>query len=614
MRIDESLFCDFMTMLIGHKQRDDLDPELNTFITDYFDFIKSQSVCLNQEQVGWLATKLHTLTPSLYEENRVLFKELIKKIHPSPPSTDYSAELTRTLGMIDDTIFEEEVERWVKDDTVRGDKEEAANRMKTAYVNKSDELSLYRLNLSSVPGVIGKLTHLKKLNLSANGLEIIPPEIGNLQELTDLNLCFNDLKEIPSEIGNLVQLEILELFFNRLQKIPPEIGRLLQLKKLWLHQNRLQTLPHEIGNLRQLTTLTIASNRLEYLPLEIGNLIQLEGFNPNNNEKLAELPLTLGNIPGIIHFLNTSTKIPYDMVQAILQACAAKRKEHVEFSLSERLKLWMRASGREPRKGTTLKYILNHLKTEEKNMIYEWLVRLERARDFQRAQKPLATIVCEMLASLEGNKPFEEAFFNQLRPNLEACEDRTVMVLNVIYTSWRLHTIKGKMNLQAKLQLLSGLAKTLTLRKVLSRLISKRTRELSLITGRTAVEKESVEIYLFYEFELQYELELITAIKSMSYAEIGNREWIKKDKLVRRVNEKYLEEMTKLPQLECLLKEADDYQEPTLNENSKETQKAYKKLSRAKSKRKKDKIMQDLQRRKEQSQIAARKAWIEKHI
>lgn len=424
------------------------------------------------------------------------------------------------------------------------------------------ELGLQGNSLSSLPDSIGNLTALTYLDISRNQLKSLPESIGNLIDLEDLDISTNKLKSLPDSICNLIDLEALDIAVNQFQSLSDSIGNLIdlrtlglsgnplqslpdsfsnltKLRNLYLNSTQLPSLPESIGNLIDLRTLELSGNLLQSLPDSFGNLSALKTLDLRGNITLNTLPLSLGNVPGITYLSTINTAIPAGIVNAILAQCRARRDLGAIARLPNKIVTWQTFAKQKDNHIYSSNF-LNHLSDGEKYSLHEWLVRLERTRDFHSNQADLTDIVCSMLETLETKEEFKELFFIQVNANLECCEDRAAMSLNEIYTSWKIHTMPANAATEEKLELLIGVAKTEELRIAISQnLIGKN-------------ESESVEIYLYYEQKLRDRLKLVTAIKNMRYATMGNRKSIDETALIESVEEKYISSLNKYPAFEKL--------------------------------------------------------------
>ena len=382
-------------------------------------------------------------------------------------------------------------------------------------------LGLFTNALTCVPKEIGRLTNLTVLSLSDTKLSSLPEEIWKLTRLTTLHLGYNKLPSLPTDIGLLTQLTTLSLTENNYTLLPTQIGHLTKLTELALDRNRLAALPTEICRLTQLTKLFLNTNQLRALPNSLGNLVRLIKLTVEDNPSLQELPLTLGQIPGLTDINIDRTGIAPAAAQAILNQCRSLRDAKSADVLPLRLEKW--------------KIAKIELSEEQKKILNEWLLRLEKTVDYIFYQSELEHIVSSILADLP-NKEFQELFFSQAEANNARCEDRTAMSLNEIYTSWMI------LCQSAGLELLTGVAKTLCLRHELQKMMGK--------------EPESVEIFLYYESMLRERLQLVTAVKLMAHHTSGIRFDIDEDALVKTVNEHFFTHLLSIPVFEKMAKEA----------------------------------------------------------
>ena len=314
-----------------------------------------------------------------------------------------------------------------------------------------------------------------------------------------------------------------------------------------LERNQLQSLPAEIGNLTILKALDLADNQLHSLPAEIGNLRSLTRLVLDQNYSLAELPLALGNIPGLTYVDMDGCPIPRAHRDAILALCRVHRDAEALQIFPVRLKAWQTFSGQ----SFNLAFI-DKLTLEEKQVITEWLTRLERTKDFTACQKPLAETVCGILQSLQ-EPAFKETFFAQVPVNLEHCGDRAAMTLNEIFLAWKLSTLPKEASDGDKLALMGSAAKTTALRAALQQRINERERVLKAPLG------ESVQVFLYYETELKERLNLLTVISGMLYRSMGKSDWIDEKALVEEVNSTYLDHIVEFPALETFLAKDRDF-------------------------------------------------------
>ena len=152
---------------------------------------------------------------------------------------------------------------------------------------------------------IGQLHHLQSLNLEGNDFSgPIPPTIGNLAQLKHLDLGGNQMTgHLPSELGRLAGLESMDLSHNQLAgSIPSNLGLLPSLVMVDLRENQLtDSLPPELANITSLRWLHLSHNNLTgSLPSELGQLARLETLDLSNNHLTGAIPPELVQLSSLM--------------------------------------------------------------------------------------------------------------------------------------------------------------------------------------------------------------------------------------------------------------------------------------------------------------------------
>ena len=328
-------------------------------------------------------------------------------------------------------------------------------------------------------------------------------EQGSLLKKTELDLSHKGLTELPSSLRHLTNLTELNVSVNQLTVLPDAIGQLTNLTHLSVSGNQLTILPDTIGQLANLTQLDVSINRLTALPPSIGYISCLETLRVDGNPNLSTLPIFLGNCSRLMHLNIEGTSIPKPNRGQILAACRGMRGLEAAEKLPHKIKLWRGFAG------VVGEWTDPKFTRKQKENLYEWLFRLEKASDFKRDQKKLAETTCAVLETVHTDAKFRETFFNLIVGDLTACGDRAAMSLNLVYTDWKLYTLPAEASLSEKVQLLVGCGRALKLRQA--------------VLGRYPG-YENVEKVLYAEVNLRERLGLVTAITSMMHEDIEHVE------------------------------------------------------------------------------------------
>jgi Leucine-rich repeat (LRR) protein len=151
-------------------------------------------------------------------------------------------------------------------------------------------LNLSRSNIQEVPNSIGKLKHLRFLDLSRNkGIKLLPHSITKLQNLQTLRLdFFGRLKELPEDTRNLINLRHLGLRgCERLTHMPNGLGKLTALQTLTLYNlgKKESSIPRKRGGLGDLDGLSELRGILRIKGLEHLRCSPLEAKAANLERK-----------------------------------------------------------------------------------------------------------------------------------------------------------------------------------------------------------------------------------------------------------------------------------------------------------------------------------------
>ncbi|NWI13021.1 MFHA1 protein, partial [Crypturellus soui] len=198
-------------------------------------------------------------------------------------------------------------------------------------------------HLGALPEGIAALRRLKTLWLSGTGLTALPEGLCQLGALESLMLDGNSLRALPAGFGRLQRLKTLNLSSNLLSDFPAAVLALGGLEELYLSRNQLTLLPAGLCQLRQLRALWLDNNRIRYLPDSIVRLHSLEELVLQGNH-IAILPEGFGQLARVTLWKikdNPLIQPPYEVCMKGIPYIAAYQQElaHSQPALKPRLKL-----------------------------------------------------------------------------------------------------------------------------------------------------------------------------------------------------------------------------------------------------------------------------------
>ncbi|CAI7907262.1 unnamed protein product [Closterium sp. NIES-53] len=173
--------------------------------------------------------------------------------------------------------------------------------------------------METIPSVIGSITTLQKLDLSATGmLGTIPDWISTMPRLISLQIRGNYLNgSIPASLSRLTQLTTLDIGKNRYLEgsIPAELFNLLKLEELNLEKSGLNgTIPASLGALSRLSILQLAwSNISGTLPSSIGSLTHLDVLYLESMHLTGTVPRSYSNLQNLGLLLMNRNSLSGDM-------------------------------------------------------------------------------------------------------------------------------------------------------------------------------------------------------------------------------------------------------------------------------------------------------------
>ncbi|GKV51307.1 hypothetical protein SLEP1_g57976 [Rubroshorea leprosula] len=140
-------------------------------------------------------------------------------------------------------------------------------------------------------------------------------ETGNLfiqpKHLRSLIFCGGNINGFPEEVGKLMHLKLLDLSCSKLKRLPEAICRLFNLQSLILRECSLERLPDEIEKLLNLWYLDTTGCDFTYYPKGIGRLTSLRELvgivvrcDHNDDKKFS-----LGDLENLCHLRFLALKV-----------------------------------------------------------------------------------------------------------------------------------------------------------------------------------------------------------------------------------------------------------------------------------------------------------------
>ncbi|KAJ6748172.1 TETRATRICOPEPTIDE REPEAT (TPR)-LIKE SUPERFAMILY PROTEIN-RELATED [Salix purpurea] len=196
---------------------------------------------------------------SLVDESSVCGRDDEKKIVVSKLLAEKNECLTVGDNNLGEAIVETSIERvrhlsmMLSGETSFPSSIHRAKGLRSLLIGKS----VYRWDGAALPDVIKQLTCIRSLNLSGSSIKEIPKEVGKLIHLRHLNLkgC-GVLESLPETMCDLCNLQSLDVrWCTFLNELPQAIVKLIKLRHLRIYESCVAFIPKGIERLTCLRTL-----------------------------------------------------------------------------------------------------------------------------------------------------------------------------------------------------------------------------------------------------------------------------------------------------------------------------------------------------------------------
>lgn len=173
-----------------------------------------------------------------------------------------------------------------------------ANKMRTFLLPMQP---IHRVVLDKVDheAIISSFRLMRVLDLHNTGLHILPRTIGKLKHLRYLDLSKNEIiRKLPSSITELLNLQRLKIYScKRLEELPRKLSNMISLKHIETGQcTGLTHMPSGIGQLTSLQTLTRFVVGTSSFEMASGGLRELKDLNELRGELMIAKLENLRNV------------------------------------------------------------------------------------------------------------------------------------------------------------------------------------------------------------------------------------------------------------------------------------------------------------------------------